>query len=63
MQVAILTESIRDLTEHLKGHGHDYDGRRGLIGMVNKRTRLTEYLRRIDRERYLALIKRLGLRK
>ncbi|HVZ93183.1 MAG TPA: 30S ribosomal protein S15 [Phycisphaerales bacterium] len=63
VQVAVLTESIKELTEHLKEHDHDFSGQRGLIGMVNKRTRLTEYLRRTDRARYLALIKRLGLRK
>lgn len=63
VQVAVLTESIKELTEHLKDHDHDYAGRKGLIGMVNKRTRLTTYLQRTDRERYLSLIKRLGLRK
>lgn len=63
VQVALLTESIRDLTEHLKEHDHDYASRRGLNMMVSRRTRLTGYLARTDRERYLTLIKRLGLRK
>jgi small subunit ribosomal protein S15 len=63
VQVALLTEDIKDLTEHLKQHDHDYAGRRGLIGMVNRRTRLTAYLQKTDRARYLSLIKRLGLRK
>lgn len=63
VQVALLTENIRELTEHLKDHDHDYSSRRGLMGMVGKRTSLTNYLREVDRERYLNLIKRLGLRK
>ncbi|MEO1128922.1 MAG: 30S ribosomal protein S15 [Planctomycetota bacterium] len=63
VQVALLTENIRDLTEHLKEHKHDFSSRRGLMGMVSRRSRLTGYLRRIDRERYQKLIKSLGLRK
>ncbi len=63
VQVALLTENIRDLTEHLKVHHHDFASRRGLSGMVSRRTRLTGYLMKTDRERYLTLIKRLGLRK
>lgn len=63
VQVALLTEGIKDLTEHLKSHKHDYASRRGLTQMVSKRTRLTNYLRDTERERYLELIKRLGLRK
>lgn len=63
VQVALLTENIRELTEHLKEHDHDYSSRRGLNGMVSRRTRLTNYLMKTDRERYLSLIKRLGLRK
>lgn len=63
VQVALLTEDIRDLTEHLKDHDHDFSSRRGLMMMVSKRTRLTNYLRDTDRERYLSLIKKLGLRK
>ncbi|MDX2114754.1 MAG: 30S ribosomal protein S15 [Planctomycetota bacterium] len=63
VQVALLTERIKELTEHLKLHKHDFASRRGLSMMVSKRTRLTNYLREVDRERYLDLIKRLGLRK
>lgn len=63
VQAALLTESIRDLTEHLKEHKKDYGSRRGLLRMVSKRNRLTGYLRRTDRDRYLTLIERLGLRK
>lgn len=63
VQVALLTEKIKELTEHLKDHDHDYSSRRGLNQMVSKRTRLTEYLRDKDRTRYEKLIGRLGLRK
>lgn len=63
VQVALLTERIRELTEHLKDHDHDYASRRGLNMMVSRRTRLTNYLRKTDRNRYLELVKRLGLRK
>ncbi len=63
VQVALLTENIRELTEHLKEHKHDFSSRRGLMGMVSQRRRLTGYLRRIDRDRYQKLIERLGLRK
>jgi len=63
VQVAILTEQIRDLTEHLKQHKHDYSSRRGLLQMVSKRSRLTKYLQQVDRGRYIELIGRLGLRK
>ncbi|MEM7624547.1 MAG: 30S ribosomal protein S15 [Planctomycetota bacterium] len=63
VQVAVLTTRIRELTEHLKTHKHDYASRRGLLQMVSTRSRLLRYLARIDRQRYLDLIKRLGLRK
>ncbi|MEM1166697.1 MAG: 30S ribosomal protein S15 [Planctomycetota bacterium] len=63
VQVALLTENIRDLTEHLKVHRHDYSSRRGLLGMVSKRSSLTTYLKKKDLGRYQELIKRLGLRK
>ena len=63
VQVAILTERIRDLTEHLRTHKHDFASRRGLVLMVGKRNRLLRYLSRTNREAYQALIKRLGLRK
>ncbi len=63
IQVAILTERIRELTEHLRTHKHDYASRRGLLLMVGKRGRLLKYLSATRREDYQALIKRLGLRK
>ena len=63
VQVAILTERIRNLTEHFKGHAKDNHSRRGLLMMVNKRRALLDYLRKSDGDRYLALIAKLGLRK
>jgi len=63
VQVAILTERIRNLTEHFKGHHKDNHSRRGLLMMVNKRRSLLAYLKKIDVERYNALIQKLGLRK
>ena len=63
VQVAILTERINNLTEHLRTHKHDFASRRGLVKLVSKRNRLLKYLARNDRAAYQALIKRLGLRK
>ena len=63
IQVALLTERILQLTEHLRTHKHDYASRRGLLMMVGRRTRLLRYLGRVDHPAYQALIKRLGLRK
>ena len=63
VQIAILTEDIRELTEHLKEHKHDFSTRRGLLTKVSRRTRLSTYLRNNDRDRYQTLISRLGLRK
>jgi small subunit ribosomal protein S15 len=63
VQVALLTERITSLTEHLRGHKHDFSSRRGLLMMVSKRNRLLRYLSSTDRARYLELIGRLGLRK
>jgi small subunit ribosomal protein S15 len=63
VQVAILTERIRNLTEHFKGHKKDNHSRRGLLMLVNKRRALLDYLRKSDGDRYLALIAKLGLRK
>ncbi|WP_174279145.1 30S ribosomal protein S15 [Sphingomonas bacterium] len=63
VQVAILTERIRNLTEHFKGHAKDNHSRRGLLMMVNKRRTLLDYLRKTEGQRYLALIAKLGLRK
>ena len=63
VQVAILTERIKNLTEHFKGHAKDNHSRRGLLMMVNKRRSLLDYLKSRDVERYTALITKLGLRK
>jgi small subunit ribosomal protein S15 len=63
VQVALLTRRITDLTEHLRGHKHDYASRRGLLIMVSKRNRLLQYLAKVERPKYQALIGRLGLRK
>jgi small subunit ribosomal protein S15 len=63
VQVALLTERITHLTEHLREHKHDHHSRRGLLMMVGKRRRLLDYLRRQDVERYRALIAKLGLRR
>lgn len=62
VQVAILTERINYLTEHLKIHHKDHHSRRGLLKMVGRRRALLQYLNRTDSERYLALVSRLGLR-
>jgi small subunit ribosomal protein S15 len=63
VQVAILTERINHLTEHLKVHKKDHHSRRGLLMLVGRRRRLLDYLRRNDVERYRALIAKLGLRR
>lgn len=63
VQVAILTQRIRNLTEHFKDHHKDNHSRRGLLMMVNKRRSLLDYLKRKDVDRYNALIAKLGLRK
>jgi len=63
VQVAILTERINNLTEHLKINKKDHHSRRGLLKMVGQRKRLLEYLKRKDISRYRNLIARLGLRK
>ncbi len=63
VQVAILTERIRNLTEHFKSNHKDNHSRRGLLAMVNKRRSLLAYLKKKDVERYNALIAKLGLRK
>ncbi len=63
VQVAILTDRIRTLTEHLKVNKKDHHSRRGLLKMVGKRRRLLAYLKKKDIERYRSLIERLGLRK
>lgn len=63
VQVAILSERIGNLTEHLKTHGHDFHSRRGLLMMVSKRRRLLDYLKTKNADRYQKLIERLGLRR
>ncbi len=63
VQIAILTHRIQELTEHMKIHKKDHASRRGLLKMVGKRTGLLKYLMKNDRERYQAIISRLGLRK
>lgn len=63
VQVALVTERINHLTEHLREHKHDHHSRRGLLLLVGKRRRLLDYLRREDVERYRALIAKLGLRR
>lgn len=63
VQIALLTQQIANLTEHMKAHRHDYASRRGLVMAVGKRNRLLRYIARKDRDAYQNLIKRLGLRK
>ena len=63
VQIALLTARITELTEHLRAHKKDHASRRGLLKMVSKRSGLLTYLRETDRNRYLAIIGKLGLRK
>ena len=63
VQVAILTERIKQVTDHLRTHKKDVHSRRGLVGLVSKRRRLLNYLSREDVNRYQTLISRLGLRR
>ena len=63
VQVAILSERIGNLTEHLKTHKKDFHSRRGLLIMVGQRRRLLDYVKRKDQKRYESLIQRLGLRR
>jgi small subunit ribosomal protein S15 len=62
VQIALLTERINDLTEHLRGHVKDHHSRRGLLMLVGKRRRMLRYLQRRDLERYRSLVAELGLR-
>jgi len=62
-QVALLTERINHLTEHLKTHKGDHHNRRGLLVMVGQRRRHLDYLRKLNVERYRSLVTRLGLRR
>ena len=63
VQIALLTERINDLTQHLRAHSKDHHSRRGLLKMVGKRRRILRYLERHDLERYRALVADLGLRR
>ncbi len=63
VQIALLTERINELTEHLRTHRKDHHSRRGLLQLVGRRRRLLGYLQRTDIERYRSLIERLGLRR
>ena len=63
VQVALITERINSLTEHLKVHKKDFTSRRGLLMMVGQRARLLKFLQSTDADRYQTLIKRLGIRK
>lgn len=63
VQIALLTERIKQLTEHLRTHKKDFSSRRGLLMMVHRRNRLLKYLARVNRAAYQDLIMRLGLRK
>jgi len=62
VQIALLTQRIRDLTEHLREHKHDHHCRRGLLQLVGQRRRLMNYLKKSDVERYRELIVKLGIR-
>jgi len=63
VQIAMLTERINDLTEHLRTHSKDHHSRRGLLMLVGRRRRFLNYLQRTDLERYRELVRELGLRK
>ena len=63
VQIALMTERINELTEHLRAHRKDHHSRRGLLMIVGRRRRFLNYLQRKDLERYRALVRELGLRK
>ncbi len=63
VQIAIISERIKNLTEHMKVHAHDLHSRRGLLMLVGQRRRLLDYLKRVDDNRYQVLIKRLNIRR
>jgi small subunit ribosomal protein S15 len=63
VQIALLTQRINELTEHMRTHKKDHSSRRGLLKMVSKRSDLLKYLQKTDRNKYLAVIAKLGLRK
>ncbi|HUT90732.1 MAG TPA: 30S ribosomal protein S15 [Thermoguttaceae bacterium] len=63
VQIAILTTRVNGLTQHLRSHKKDFAGRRGLLMLVSRRRRLLDYLKRVDPQRYLDIIRRLNIRK
>jgi len=63
VQIAILTNRINGLTEHMRTHTKDFASRRGLLALVSRRRRLLDYLKRINPQRYLDIIQKLGIRK
>jgi small subunit ribosomal protein S15 len=63
VQIALLTDRINCLTDHMRQHKKDFSSRRGLLKLVSQRSDLLKYLRENDRNRYLAVIQKLGLRK
>jgi small subunit ribosomal protein S15 len=63
VQIAVLTTRINNLTEHMRMHKKDFATRRGLLALVSRRRRLLDYLRKVDPQRYLNIIGRLGIRK
>ncbi len=63
VQIAILTTRINNLTEHMRSNKKDYSTRRGLLGMVSRRRRLLDYVRKVNPDRYLDIIGRLNIRK
>lgn len=63
VQIALLTQRINDLTEHLKSHKHDHHSRRGLLLLVGQRRRLLDYLTKSDISRYRSIIEKLGIRR
>lgn len=63
VQIALLTQRIRDLTEHLRTHKHDHHCRRGLLKLVGQRRRLLNYLQKTEIARYRSIVERLGLRR
>jgi small subunit ribosomal protein S15 len=63
VQIAILTTRVNSLTEHLQGHKRDFACRRGLLMLVSRRRRLLDYLKKVEPQRYLDIIRRLDIRK
>ncbi|MEY4312394.1 MAG: hypothetical protein RL355_1076 [Actinomycetota bacterium] len=63
VQIALITQRINDLTEHLKSHKHDHHSRRGLLLLVGQRRRLLDYLTKSDISRYRSIIEKLGIRR